>query len=476
MLTAILTVAFDPLVQKTVDFTDGLVEDQNVPQLGISSFYQALGPSVAFDCEFNSIWLDPSALNLTATVYRPESFLKGNIITALSSRGKSAPNDPSYSCDSTNCQWDRAATLAFEARCTDLTPQLIIDSSKTDKFNRGPGQMSLPDWGPTIFYGDAHGAYVFMNITAKSTALDSHVSTVRCIRANLETTNLTTTSSCDLLKRYNGTSTATECTIDLVVQSLSASVKNGVYEETIHDTWSPGPGWRGLETDGVPGSFRPPWDESKGVKANQSFGISSNTWNALVAGPYLALADSDSPMPNPLMLGHSYDSDGHCALLMNGTNPDVLQSIFYAKYNATTCDTPDDNFACAFKTVAKSLTNSIRSSGLLANGTASSETAPGRSFSTTTLVRVQYQWLALPAAVWLLSVVTWLGSWYHTSRANVPRWRDNIVPLIFLRQDSSEGAYLTSGLDVAAVDMLKDLKMKFDALPQDLKFEILSKA
>ena len=58
---------------------------------------------------------------------------------------------------------------------------------------------------------------------------------------------------------------------------------------------------------------------------------------------------------------------------------DALQAVFYADFNGTTCPTPDDNVACAFRALGAAMTKSVRDVAVMRNGTAAPSWRRGRS-------------------------------------------------------------------------------------------------
>lgn len=57
-----------------------------------------------------------------------------------------------------------------------------------------------------------------------------------------------------------------------------------------------------------------------------------------------------------------------------------------------------------------------------------------------TFIRVRWQWIVLPAGVWAFGLVPWVVVVIQTWRLQLPNWRNDLLPPIFLfREDSRHG-------------------------------------
>lgn len=165
----------------------------------------------------------------------------------------------------------------------------------------------------------------------------------------------------DVLSKLDGTrkvgnDTAmigTECAMYPCILSVDAAVKNGKYQEDIIDTYyfpkevfnrtaRPKPdGTEVLELyETVKMIGRPPWGEEKGVKSGDTFGMTTEAYKsaAITIGSFL--------------LGTVEEADAGAGMTFT---TDELQAVFSAKHTNETCNTPRDNFACAFKAIGHEL-------------------------------------------------------------------------------------------------------------------------
>jgi len=110
-------------------------------------------------------------------------------------------------------------------------------------------------------------------------------------------------------------------------------------------------------------------------------------------------------------------------------------SIFTANYNAKDCGSiNDDVFSCVMQGFAKALTKTVRDSGLNKYGkdANSSYLIRGRATVPATFIHVRWEWIILPALVWVFGFITWCAIVIQTWRLRLPKWRDDLLPLVFL--------------------------------------------
>ena len=234
---------------------------------------------------------------------------------------------------------------------------------------------------------------------------------------------------------------ANECSIEPVVRSIQPEVRSAAYRETILDTWTQ-TAWfanvpKSLESDPVAANlywgFQPPWGPSEGMHRGKVFGLGYNAYLSAVS----SLQD--------FFTGNV--SEGSDTFLFNG-DEDIIQSLFYGSF--TNCATPSDKLRCAFENLATTLSKSWRDSvfvpgmglgrnaggsygsGSLSASQLDTTMARGTALVSTTFVRVHWYWLCLPLLVWVLALTTWLLTVWMTRRARVPRWRNSLLPLLFL--------------------------------------------
>jgi hypothetical protein len=229
---------------------------------------------------------------------------------------------------------------------------------------------------------------------------------------------------------------ATECSLELYVRSVNASVQNSIYQETTLATWSeitynqtaiPG------SKDGIYFSFVLPKNSSLGMKSENEFFIGYEGYSSMHYGLLSSFNGTVMGISDNLAFGEY------------GTiSSDILQALFVQ--NFTNCATPDDKLSCAMANVASAISKTFRDSALTNaraagfNVSASdvrnrANMTVGRTLVSATFVKVHWQWLSLPALVWILTATTWIGTTILTRRAKLQKWQNDILPLLFLYRE-----------------------------------------
>lgn len=223
---------------------------------------------------------------------------------------------------------------------------------------------------------------------------------------------------------------AQECVITPCVQSMRASVRQGVYSETVLDTY------RELEDSEISysGALHPPWGPDKGVRSgdNNTFGVSGEVEQGM----------SEDRYPQRILEGVISTEDGGTGLTFPS---DQLQNILYADVsNSETCSFTGrgkrDPFACAIKAVADAFTQTIRDGEYLVKGSAAVEgLAWGETLVTRTFIRVEWPWIALHVLVWLLTTVGCVGTVWRTKKLGIPFWRSDPMPMVYMYSTAQQG-------------------------------------
>jgi len=358
------------------------------------------------------------------------------MLTLVSGSGKDT-NSPQFFCSTGNCTWPPVATLGFCSRCRDMTRLIDLDctvsSSPTTpggpNFTRTDCSAKLPNGTAGLaITGNAASFENLMNITlvGKNDELRYHA--IRLLPKPLLTGGFRPPLS-------RSDFSATECSLSPCVLSVKPSVVNGSYSETLLDTFTErapaGSSW-------LFHRLRPPWGLDRGVNpaANLSFGLSDTVVVDWQRRGYLA---EGGPI-----VGFAETSDGHSAIQFclrvspeGGacTDGGLVSYIFNANYTASECGSVNnDTFSCAMGGIARAITKTMRNSGVVTGGTGIGRAfiAEGYAASVATFVRIQWYWLMLPAAVWILGVTTWSTVVIQTGRLSLPAWRDDPLPLLFL--------------------------------------------
>jgi hypothetical protein len=204
---------------------------------------------------------------------------------------------------------------------------------------------------------------------------------------------------------------ATECYLAACVRSIQASVTKSIYNESTLVYWH-----QHEKSDYQNVTLKPPWGSDLGVQEGQSFGIGDTAFDALIS--YISTLFSGKV--------HVLSDD----LSLEASRSDILQGIFYGDFAG--CDNPLDSVGCAIKNVAKAMSKSFCDTPYMEYGAEDAHMTIGETFVSLTFVRINWRWFAFPVAIWVLSVVTLLGTVWKTRRARVQTWRNSPLPLLFL--------------------------------------------
>ncbi|KAK0644000.1 hypothetical protein B0T16DRAFT_513324 [Cercophora newfieldiana] len=125
--------------------------------------------------------------------------------------------------------------------------------------------------------------------------------------------------------------------------------------------------------------------------------------------------------------------------------------IVWAMFGGNDAGPNEDSFACVMKGFAKGLTKVIRDSGFNQYGLNGNNTlmVGGEATIPVTFIRVQWEWILLPAVVWTFCFITWAVIAIQTRRLQLPKWRDDLLPLVFLHRGGGSQQGASTGGEVA---------------------------
>ncbi|KAK4450596.1 hypothetical protein QBC34DRAFT_461226 [Podospora aff. communis PSN243] len=322
----------------------------------------------------------------------------GMLASAAAAPEDEAVNRPQFFCSTGNCTWPAFATLAFCSTSTDLTPQVTMNYNSS--IASGCDCKPTTPGGVTALSRTSGDGETFFNISylgpATSGSSDPlRFQSIRRIPAFL--------SRIGLQKPFSiANFTATECFLGPCVQSIQASVVNGEYTETILAT-HPSPSTTGPSPAGLFTPLHPPWGPNLGIHPSEN--LTSLFGNGV---DYLF----DNGLWPKLFEARIVVRDARSGLALSG-KADLGTAMFMANYTAEECGSPNkDIVACAMRGFAKALSKTVRESGVAAHGTGAGGEylVRGEAMVPMTFIRVRWEWILLPGAV----------------------WRDDLLPLLFL--------------------------------------------
>jgi hypothetical protein len=400
--------------------------------------------------------------------------LKANMYNSLfNPNGYQTWGLPQYFCYSVNCTWDPVASLEARSLCTDITPQLQRScDSETGRCNLTiPNGVSTWYYIPSIASGGAQAMIleepttplVYTNASAPSVLL---LQSIMAIGLNSSEGGAMTQAISNDTEWI-----ATECSLELHVRSVNASVRKSIYQETTLGTWSDvhfpkaDPSTlipSSIYTDNIYWMFNVPENLRLGVSKNDVFAIGYYGYSSIRNNLRQSFNGTITGVSDSLQFG------------VPGTiSSDILQTIFVQDF--TNGATPKHKLTCAMSNVASAMSKTFRDSTLTmviaagANATANSDPnranmAVGRTSMSATFVVVRWQWLSLPVLIWMLAAITMLSTAMRTRAEKLQKWRNDILPLLFLYREAGP----TEGKDAAdeGAGGLAASKMAFNSKAQ----------
>ncbi|KFH41272.1 hypothetical protein ACRE_080270 [Hapsidospora chrysogenum ATCC 11550] len=417
LLAILLAIGLDPFSQNLIDFYDNHVVDATqTAMVTRGRWYETLGP--------------PRRAHAWAT----NPVLKSNVDHAIVSLGQSTNASlPQYICNTGNCTYPAFATLAYQANCTDLSDRVERNCTASGCSVGIRGSES------GLGYHTIRGGYATLMAAYVINARDaivhgseaSFLPVFQALRIDMgpDTDPYRVTDALVAERLDNKTEiVAQECVITQCVRSIEASVRQGVYRETVLDTY--------VETEesniSHAGVMRPPWGPDKGIQPgdDNTFGVLATVESGMWEDRY----------PQSILTGNISTADAYTGL---DFETDQLQNIFFANVSTLekcpfTIGGRKDPFACAINAMAEAYTQTVRDAGYAANGTASEDLAMGETLVMRTFIRVEWPWITLHVAVWLLTAVGWGGTVWQTKRLGIPFWRNDPMPMVYMYADAQQ--------------------------------------
>ncbi|KAJ5181207.1 hypothetical protein N7491_000762 [Penicillium cf. griseofulvum] len=419
-VAVILAIAFDPFVQNLIHYYPKLIVDPiGTAVVSSNSVYDALGPPMN-----------------VATGYYIDPAMKANIYNSLFNSDSSKPwSTPRYTCSSGNCTWDPIAIMEMRASCTDITDRLATECyNGTNGRRQNTTQQSCSYYLPS---GSDIRADVFMGTiwnkplvigpvlegsSARPFIYTKSISTPIQLIApdNLPTvdTIFAISANENLIPKWQ----AVECSIDPVVRSIRPKVSRGVYHE---ETLAISKNGSFPERDSDDYALDPPWGPEMGVEQDTQFMIRKRSLKA-IRYFFQSFFAGEAEL-NPYGFIPSSNTSTYA-------NQDLIQLLTLA--NITDCTGGmAKKMHCAMDNVAAAMTKAIRDTPSMGNVRT---TATGRAMTSMTHVSIHWQWIILPILVWLLGLVTLLGTIWKTRKAKVPTWKNETMPLISLYRNGQD--------------------------------------
>ncbi|KAL5000849.1 hypothetical protein BDV10DRAFT_199783 [Aspergillus recurvatus] len=419
-VAVVLALAFDPFAQNLVQYYEGRVTDiTNNATISSTSYYGNYGGPFQTDA------------------FLVEYALKTNVYNVFFSTDSEIPRSiPRYGCPSTNC-------TALCANITEHLTQSCDDISDEEASNVGQllnctASLSKSQVNAWVTHESGYSKYsqavgFVVKAAGPSQAIMYTNTTTTAIQ--FVEPNIIQNSREGPRVRWE----ATECTIEPVVRSFRASVRNNEYsEETLAIWWNRTlvkmnytedanylasyPDFAYTNDTDYQWQFFPPWPlELAQLKLPPNTAFNYTLLSEKALGKFLRAIFTGYYWQNTTDYGYTSTAPDAALYASN----DVLQS-FHRDGRVlcdVSCDVDLDRFNRTMSYVAQAISKTFRDSR---------DTTYGRLEVTITHIRVRWQWISLPIFVWVLGAIALFGTVWKTRRRRAPRWKNDPLPLLFL--------------------------------------------
>ncbi|KAJ5179462.1 Protein of unknown function DUF3176 [Penicillium capsulatum] len=423
-LAVILALAFDPFTQNLVHYYSAL--DVNPSETALVSRTPR--------------WLKDEILEILTEVIDAyvDTALKANVYNSLFNSDPSKPwAIPKYTCSTGNCTWDPIATLEIQAGCRNITDRLKISCRPDERKYQLRGMQNCTVALPGK---DAISAY-FINNTQQEMTMEGMPLSVG-VSPDKTFFGLIQMIAIDGLVQaaphnLSGQWQAMECGINPIVRSIRISVIRGDYHAETLAVWPNEP----AISSPIRRLIQPPWGPELGMEPNTNFTLAPES----VMGIQQFMED--------LFYGQAVVDWFQGPQFHFLSKPesiyasrDLIQALAYSDITGCTARTAE-KLKCAMENVAAAMTKTFRDtepSRLMMPTEAGYDyqlarhgppRATGKAKSNTVHITVYWQWFAVPALVWLLGIVTLIGTMWKSRKGVVPMWKTDLIPLLFLYKD-----------------------------------------
>ncbi|KAL4959764.1 DUF3176 domain-containing protein [Aspergillus stella-maris] len=444
-LAVILALAVDPFAQNLIYHYQDMVDDSSQQaQLSKTDYYNS-SDSAQYP-------------NFGSGV---DVVLKANVYSSLMNNDPERPwSTPQYTCPSGNCTWGPVAALEARAVCADIT-SFLSESCHESQLEGGMRTQncttSLPrNQKQAWFLPEINQGRIFVSngIGLGRTPLAVNASrtlgTVQFIAQQRKIQDdWRVAPQNEEERRYR----AMECAIVPMTRSFRVSIENNVYkDETLatYDTPAPSSLMRPIVY------FEPPWGQDLGIsEQGQIFAFGSLSGEAIsvfvedILTGYLSRRLMDTVYISTV-------DESHYA------GRDIIQALGEGKIVGCGDDLPG-RLNCSMQNIAQAITKSFRDSQDSLDGMDQSTRAIGRVRVSVTHIGVRWGWIALPILVLILGILVLTGAVWKTRRANLPKWKNDPLPLLFLYNGLDSLPPSASGLPVhGGLGHIHEIKLRLD--------------
>ncbi|KAJ0425689.1 hypothetical protein BJY00DRAFT_307835 [Aspergillus carlsbadensis] len=447
-LAVILAMAIDPFAQNLVHYYQDMVEDSSQSaRMGQTNMYDSWTGDISVS---SSCPNPPPPSRKTGLTDEPgygvDPILKANVYNSLLNNDQNKPwSIPQYSCPSANCTWDPIASLETRALCTDVTDRVNMTCSVITDESSGFAEYPnctlnllgsdltawlVPDNGSTIAMkgfvaqglGDGDGVVYNSN---------SSLGIVQYLAP--KTTDRGPDAYWYVPPTPDTKWFATECAIEPLVRAFRPSVRQNVYSDETLAIWT---NRTGLTSTNPIGSFEPPasWISELGLSPNQNRTFNYSFLVASELSSFIASIFTGQYTHYPMHSGYSATAPSSLY-----AGQDIIQAL--GQGNIAGCsDALESRLNCSMANVAAAITKTLRDAAFDETSTANSASVVnGTVWMSESFIAAKWEWISLPAFVWVLAVLAVGGTLWKGRRAAVPIWKNDPLPLLFVYGASTRG-------------------------------------
>lgn len=391
---------------------------------------------------------------------------------------------PPHDCPTGECKWDHYYTLAACAHCEDITHLLTTNCTEykpadANSTASGGCEVSLPNglstfnsiegmdrtnWDPArnlMVTSSSHTPLFYTNYTG-------HMATAQAIFAlNPDEPPTDFQNKTTPIKPYmitkDSNPIARECAIIPCVQQQNFTLKSRPNSNVLIPTMIIEQQWDRYTT-GVEQieNYTYPWALVDFPVANMTKGTKQlQTWTESVDSNYfgrqtymelrgilptyldtITFTRYNSTSTSEIQSVHQYDNYS----LESPEATAILRNSHPGRWNQTYCIEADNvttmpDFVCAMHKLAAGITNGMRIPEWEYIPSQRPK-AEGVMETPTQICFAQWQYISAPIAVWVLSLVLFIGVVVKTRRANIKTWRTSPLATLLLRLDPDSREHL----------------------------------
>ena len=359
---------------------------------------------------------------------------------------------PEFVCSTGNCTYPSVANLDVRSLCSNITADLSIDCKSIDGHQNctvaieNGASLSFKTGNDT--YGGSPLVIVALTSEQKPLLYNTRDSLVLEVVQWIYAPGLNATQGASMLEELNPNSrfVATECALEVVARGSNISIRSNKYSELYLNTSND------FVSDTINGktvyTFRPSWLSDLGYDPSNNFTLGQDAWYAMLS--FLTDAFTGYVWGASDNLEFTSGSLGGTSATTAQIGSDVVQALFTQNFCNGNCEYPDDKLTILMRNVALAMSKTFRdapyslstssgSGGAVSdNLQVAANTTVGTTLRSATFVAIHWKWFSLPALVWLLTAITWLGTMWYTRMLAIPKWRNSILPLLFLYREDQE--------------------------------------